>query len=105
MKSKVSVIASEYSGEATISYENNQLIFSVKPAWAAIVAVPFGMIGYSLVPEKEKFRLDISEVETLRIDKKNYLLTTNMHKSYQIKFKKEDELSIRLKNDLINKLI
>lgn len=106
MESKVIINSNEYSGEAWIQYENNQLIVSAKARW---VAAAFGMIGYSLAKPKEKCRIDLNNVNSLKIieekkGKLRYIFSLGINRTCTLLFSSADEISEKLKRDFSDKL-
>lgn len=108
MESRGTITTTKYKGvSAVINYENNQLIFSTKPRWVRIV---FGIVGEALASAKERFRINISDVISLKLSKAwtgkfVYQLTLKNNNICRVAFNDEDELTAKLKNDLKEKVV
>ncbi|MBS6474719.1 MAG: hypothetical protein KH354_01845 [Clostridiales bacterium] len=92
---------------ARIVYENDQLIFFTKREWIGYV---FGVLWQAIVPDKERFRINISDVESLTVGqswtgKLVYTLTLKDNDYCKIFFKNNNELTDILEENLKNKML
>ena len=106
MKSRGTITNNQYNGvSAIIAYENKQLIFSTKPVW---VRNFFGVIGEALVPAKERFRINISDITCLKFSRtwteKPVFEITTPNDVCKITFGRDDELTYVLKKELKDKV-
>lgn len=102
MESRGTITNRKYNGEsAEIVFENKQLIFSTKPNWVRLI---FGIIGEALVPAKERFRINITDVTSLKISEtwtsKPIFEITTSDDTCKITFNRNDELTSALRNEL-----
>lgn len=107
MKSRGTITNGEYNRvSAVIAYENNQVIFSTKPRWIRLF---FGVIGEALAPAKEQFRINVSDVISLKISETwtgKPVFEIIARKNFcEVTFNCEDELTDALKNDLKDKVV
>ncbi len=109
MKSKGTITFGKYKGEpAVIAFENDQLIFFTKPYWKRTIRMIFGVIGEALVSEKERFRINVSDITCLFICEdwkgKPVFEITTPNGVCKIAFKRDDELTSVLKIMLKEKI-
>lgn len=112
MEIKAKISTPEYGGicggiAATIVYEYDQLIFFTKSEW---VGYAFGAIGQALAPNKERFRINISDIESVTLSrswtgKSVYMLTLKNNDYCKIFFKSNNELTDILDEKLKDRLV
>lgn len=107
MESRGTITNSRYKGvSAVIVYENKQLIFFTKPGWVRII---FGVIGEALVSAKERFRINFSDVTSLKISKtwtgKPVYEITTPNDICEITLQSDDSLTYVLEDELKEKVI
>lgn len=107
MESRAKISNSVFSSTpAIIRYENNQLIFLTKSKWTRLV---FGVIGEAMASAKERFRIDINDVESVVVSnsftgKSSYEITLQNGENHKIVFNADDSLTNTLKNDLKDRI-
>ena len=93
--------------DATIRYEDEQLVFLFKPLWVRLL---FGVIGEALASEKEKFRLNLSEVNSVKLSYNRkgspiYQMLLHNGEEWHIVFDCHCSLTTTLKKKFDDKLV
>ena len=93
-----------HSTNALIEYTGCELIVFTAPKWARLF---FGILGETLASVKERYRINISNIENAILKETKYKMTFTLFLSdgrvYEMVFEISDELPHQLKADLLDK--
>ena len=123
MESRAEITNGKNKALSTIKYENKQLIFLTKPLWLRsntfgfipyiLFGVMFGWIFFMVIealsPIKERFRINVSDIATVKFRegwRRNpvYEFKLENGEEYKLVFYKNDEVTDTLKDNLKVKL-